>query len=149
MLRQRHRSLCTRPIAETAKGPRQFYLTKTAYNGANVLSACAPGYHMASMWEIKDTSNLRYNTVLGFNMTDSGFGPPVFPGWIRTGYTSEHSNTAGHCNCDLWTSVSDSGFGTVVSLQSLWHLGPASTVDPWVAGTEDCASHTAVWCVQD
>ena len=36
------------------KGPRKFYLTKTEHNGAQALSACAPGYHMASLWEIHD-----------------------------------------------------------------------------------------------
>ncbi len=58
-------------------GPRKFYLTKTYHNGAQALSACATGYHMASMWEIHQPSNLRYDTDLGFIVADSGFGPPV------------------------------------------------------------------------
>ena len=36
------------------KGPRKFYLTQTTHNGAQALSACAPGYHMASLWEINE-----------------------------------------------------------------------------------------------
>ena len=47
------------------KGPRKFYLTQALHNGAQALSACAQGYHMASLWEIHDTSNLRYDTDLG------------------------------------------------------------------------------------
>ena len=76
--------------------PRKFYLTKTEdYTGSQALSACASGYHMASLWEIFDTSNLRYDTALGASSTDSGSGPPVAvyfglghfegDGWIRTG----------------------------------------------------------------
>ncbi len=61
------------------KGPRKFYLTKTLHTGAQALSACATGYHMASLWEIHDPTNLRYNTELGFTSgSDSGFGPPVW-----------------------------------------------------------------------
>jgi hypothetical protein len=46
---------------------------------------------MASMWEISDPSNLRYDTQLGVTTADSGFGPPAgtsfvaFFGWVRTG----------------------------------------------------------------
>ena len=43
---------------------KSFYLTKTSHNGSQVLTACAEGYHMASLWEIFDTSNLRYDTAL-------------------------------------------------------------------------------------
>jgi hypothetical protein len=58
------------------KGLRKFYLTRTTHTGAEALSACAGGYYMASMWEIHDPSNLRYDTELGFTRGDSGFGPP-------------------------------------------------------------------------
>ena len=40
---------------------------------------------MASLGEIHDTSNLRYDTDLGLTLADSGFGPPIVFGWIRTG----------------------------------------------------------------
>ena len=66
---------------------RSFYLTQTGYNGSQALTACAEGYHMASFREIRDTSNLSYDTQLGFTQDDFGLGPPGgFAGWIRTGY---------------------------------------------------------------
>ena len=59
------------------RDPRKsFYLTRVTHNASQALSACAEGYHMASLWEIHDPSNLRYDTELGFTTDDSGFGPP-------------------------------------------------------------------------
>ena len=60
----------------SAEKARKFYLTQTGFTGSQALTACANGYHMASLWEILDPSNLRYNTTLGFTTQDSGFGPP-------------------------------------------------------------------------
>jgi hypothetical protein len=71
------------------------------FDGNETLTACAKGYHMASIWEILDTSNLSYNTDLGVIVDDSGSGPPnAIEGWIRTGdVTSDHFT-----NCKAWTS---------------------------------------------
>ncbi len=57
-------------------GARQFYLTRNRFQGDEALTACAPGYHMASLWEIHDVTYLRYNTALGSTQADSGLGPP-------------------------------------------------------------------------
>ena len=46
------------------KGARKYYLTLPQFEGDQVLTACARGYHMASLFEILDTSNLRYDTTL-------------------------------------------------------------------------------------
>ena len=54
---------------------RSFYLTQTEHTGSQALTACAEDYHMASLWEILDPSNLRYNTELGYTRADSGSGP--------------------------------------------------------------------------
>ena len=68
---------------------KSYYVTKTSHDGSEALTACAEGYHMASLWEIFDTSNLRYDTQLGATAQDSGLGPPsisgLSEGWIRTG----------------------------------------------------------------
>ncbi len=42
---------------------RQIYLTKALVNGNGALNVRSAGYHMASFWEIKDVSDLRYDTV--------------------------------------------------------------------------------------
>ena len=44
---------------------RSFYLTKATHKGFAGETACALGYHMASLWEIHEPSNLSYNTTLG------------------------------------------------------------------------------------
>jgi hypothetical protein len=72
--------------AEAAQQQRSFYLTQTLFTGAQALTACAKGYHMASLWEIFDVSNLKYNKTLGFSFTfsHSGSGPAGgIREWIR------------------------------------------------------------------
>ena len=102
-------------LAANNKGPRQFYLTKTNHTGAEALTACDVGYHMASMWEIFDPTTLRYNTELGVTRDDSGFGPPSeVIGWIRTG--NESSVNVTRPNCNSWTQSNVLALGTTVSL---------------------------------
>jgi hypothetical protein len=57
------------------KGRRKFYVTPTLHDGAHALSACATGYHMASLWEIHDTSNLTYDTDLGVTQDIRAYAP--------------------------------------------------------------------------
>src|SRR5215207_4149301 len=82
---------------------KSFYLTQTLHNGSQALTACAEGYHMASLWEIFDTSNLRYDTQLGHTSPDSGFGPPTAVGsrgWIRTGSENSAAFEGGVGSCN-------------------------------------------------
>ena len=67
-----------KPLAQSS-GLRGYYLTKSSYGPSRILTApaCASGYHFASLWEIMDPSNLKYNTDLGYTMDDSGQGPPT------------------------------------------------------------------------
>lgn len=126
-------------------GSRKFYLTRTVHAGNEVLTACAGGYHMASLWEIHDPTYLRYSTELGFTTDDSGFGPPALrEGWIRTG------SNASTKNCQAWTSASAADTGIPVSLttESLW-ASPPVVVSPWGAQPFSCNFSFPVWCVQD
>jgi hypothetical protein len=137
--------------------PRTFYLTQTTHNGSQALSACADGYHMASLWEIFDTSNLRYNTALG--TTGDGSGPPtsftvfnntVNVGWIRTGSPTASGEPPGISNCHLWTSDAETHTGTLVGLTSNWESSNVShTISPWRGLTDSCETQQLVWCVQD
>ena len=132
------------------KGPRKFYLTKTdMHNGAQALSACAEGYHMASLWEIHDPSNLQYDTELGFTLDDSGFGPPADLGWIRTGVTANGNSTPGLGNCRAWTSANPGDYGSTVRLYSTWAATSVTVVSPWVAEVRPCDQEAFGWCVQD
>ena len=130
--------------------PRKYYMTRDRYDGAHALTACAAGYHMASLWEIHETSNLRYDTERGLTRGDSGFGPPnSFSGWIRTGYQSSALSLQGAGNCNAWTSAISTDRGTFAGLQSNWSPPPAVITNLWFAGVLNCNTEVNVWCVQD
>jgi hypothetical protein len=127
---------------------RQYYLTKNDYNGADADTACASGYHMASLWEILDPSNLKYNTDLGRTMSDSGQGPVInIYGWVRTGYYNSTSGTPGAANCNVWTSSSAFELGTYAKLPTNWPAG--QDIQVWEVSTRNCGSLESVWCVED
>jgi hypothetical protein len=131
---------------------RAFYLTPLdAYDGSQALNACAAGFHMASLWEIHDPSNLRYDTTRGFATADSGSGPPSgWGGWIRTGNDAlGESNVVGAINCNAWTSNSVNHFGSGVLLQLQWGSLAESLISPWRAGGAACNIQIKVWCVED
>jgi hypothetical protein len=138
----------------TNPSPRSFYLTKDSFDGSHALTACAAGYHMASFWEIRDTSNFRYDTTLGQSSDDSGAGPPSnIAGWIRTGFRATTGTALeGEANCNVWTSNSGPNVdgGTVVWLGPEWeqNLSP-NVISPWLAAPSGCQSSNAVWCVQN
>jgi hypothetical protein len=125
---------------------RDFYLTKETVDGSHALTACAAGFHMAAMGEIREASTLRYDIVLGRTADDSGFGPPVGAGWIRSGMETHNS-----LNCNLWTSNSavDSGFVALYkpvgspTLDWILHLGAPCN------GIASGLANIGVWCVQD
>jgi hypothetical protein len=138
-------------LAAAAAAPRQFYLTQTTFMGDQTLTACAPGYHMASLWEILDPSELAYNTSLGYTSGDSGQGPATGArGRIRTGGISISGGGAGTANCKAWTSSSSSDYGTTAWLPSDWDTQPPMFV--WNAESSfssRCDSPERVWCVED
>jgi hypothetical protein len=140
-------------------GMRRYYATLSLVPGNQVWSACADGYHMASMWELYDLSNLIYNPELGAKNNDSGAGPPsVTPffnaslavkGWVRTGYVMNGSSTVGRANCDGWTSPFDYDYGTVAMLPSDWVNGEKE-VGVWHVEVQSCdGALTRVWCIED
>jgi hypothetical protein len=130
--------------------PRKFYLTRTEHTGSEALSACAAGYHMASLWEIHDPTYLRYDSALGYTKADTGSGPPAGAGahgWVRTGGSDHNGPFPGSGNCLAWTSTA--GSGTVVSLSDLWNNPELSKIDPWTPNVGSCSVDERVWCVQD
>jgi len=132
---------------------RLFYQTQATVTAGNALAACADGYHMASLWEILEPSNLQYDTVLGYTAADSGEGPPVWGGfgdygWVRTGNVSDVSATAGLANCAIWTSSIGGQSGTTAALPWNWTAG-LSNVHVWDVTTWPCSTELRVWCVED
>jgi hypothetical protein len=120
------------------KGPRTFYLTKTGHNGADALSACDPRYHMASLREIHDTSNLRYDIARGATTEDSGFGPPNQDGWIRTGHFASTDNVVGIGNCNAWKPALASDAGTLVAPVQNW-TATGTTITTWHPTLSACS----------
>jgi hypothetical protein len=107
---------------------------------------------MASLWEILDPSNLRYNTELGLTTDDSGFGPPsgiTGIGWIRTGHFASPVPPAGQANCIAWTSANSQHFGTSIYLNNNWESTDVRVVGPWLHTVVTCNALMRVWCVQD
>ena len=129
-------------------GNRKFYATENLFTGGQALTACAPGYHMASLWEILNPTTLTYNTTLGFVVGDSGSGPPDLAGRIRTGYVEGGNPAAGVGNCHAWTSSADTDWGTLVSLSANW-VANSTSISPWIAQVVTCDRPQLVWCVSD
>ena len=129
-------------------GSRMFYQTKEPHDGAQALTACDPGFHMASLWEIRDPSNLFYFASLGQTSADSGMGPPADRfGWVRTGVEAMVTNLP---NCQAWQSNSGFDVGTVVKLPPTWNTTePYVSIRPWESGSAFCIGGLPVWCVSD
>ena len=137
------------PMAPDAgsTGLRQYYLTIGNSDGASASSACASGFHMASMWEILDPSNLEYNLTLGTTSADMGYGPPGLYGWVRTGWGAETMDSAGEANCDAWSSNSGSHYGSIMNTEPDWDH--ATGIPNWNTTTQACNYSMPVWCVED
>jgi hypothetical protein len=127
---------------------RRFYLTEDGFQVNEALTACDKGFHMASLWEIFDTSNLKYDTQRGLTKDDSGSGPPFSTGWIRTGNESSNSASAGVGNCLNWISNAAGDNGTAVNLNGDWGSTTGRLTDPWLATRAACNNVLHVWCVQ-
>ncbi len=134
------------PLAATSGLRPQYYLTTSYYDGSQANTACDPGYRMASLWEVLDTTNLKYNTNRGITQGDSGQGPPAWnEGWVRTGYSSSTASTVGQGNCNVWSSSNGSYFGTSAYLPIDWAAG--QDIHVWKVNTWSCNFTLPVWCV--
>jgi hypothetical protein len=138
--------------AVTSSDARHFYVTDFNVATDATLTACSIGYHMASMWEILDPSNLVYNFAHpdAHTKADSGHGPPSFwYGWVRTGQSSSNANTGTFDNCNNWTSTSASDTGVSVRLTRTWETPPAEIGGIWDATDFSCNFTGPVWCVKN
>jgi hypothetical protein len=133
---------------------RAFYVTKTEVLPTQAPLACTSGFHMASVFEILDVSNLRYDTTFGQTASDSGQGPVTFVfGWVRTG-TSAYKDLppggqVGYQNCWGWTSVNPADYGTTVRLPGYWNTPTVTSIQPWQPMAFACSQKKRVWCVED
>jgi hypothetical protein len=128
-----------------------FYLTNSSYSTIQTLNACASGYHMASLWEILDVSNLIYDMdhPAAHTKADSGYGPPSgWYGWVRTGGASSNSSTTGTGNCLNWSSTASDVYGVAIRLAFEWEAAPGD-ISTWDATSFACSFYGPVWCVKD
>ena len=160
---------------ETRLSPKAYYLTASdEFKGDQALGACAQGFHMASLFEILDPTQLYYGYPTDpsqvFHLpdpSDQGNGPPtgVF-GWVRTGYSSAHYPAPpGATNCSAWTEGINVGpapsftiySGTTAAFAHYWSYYVDATPEyellkasPWWDFViEGCGEQQHVWCVQD
>jgi hypothetical protein len=127
-------------------------LTDANVTTDQALSTCAAGYHMASLWEIIDPSNLTYayDHPDAHTKTDSAQGPPSeWYGRVHTGANSSTFNSAGRGNCAAWTSVDSGDYGTFVRLTDAWESPPGEIGAIWDAYAFNCSLVGPVWCVGD
>jgi hypothetical protein len=138
-------------LSAIGAGNNQYYLTSAVYYPDQALTACSAGYHMASLWEILDVSNLTYDYdhPAAVSKADSGFGPPSnWYGWVRTGYDSSPSSVTGTGNCNNWTSRLITDYGVSVKLSFSWEIAPGD-ISTWDATSFTCNYVGPVWCIGD
>lgn len=133
---------------------RRFYMTRLGAIGSAARAACAAGFHMASLWEIYDPSNLSYDAELGVpgfgNANDDlGSGPPSnVPAWVRTGWSSILTPSgAGQVSCTGWTNGTIGQNGSQAALRSSW--GTPGAAWPWDVSAIQCNFPNSVWCIED
>jgi type II secretory pathway pseudopilin PulG len=150
-----------------AAQPKRYFITSTdTVQAGDAPNACGTGYHMASLFEILDPTQLQYDTTAPSAYTsttdDLGSGPPtnIF-GWIRTGHSSFSGadSAPGESNCDRYTTSAGGAYGTTVALNHLWEFALATFPNVnlyylynapwWHPERTQCNSHAHVWCVQD
>ncbi len=135
----------------TTDSKKGFYITSSNFSGSQPKTACSAGYHMASIWEILDVSNLvyAYDHPAAYTKGDSSFGPPSsWYGWVRTGYNNSTVNTAGLANCNGWTSNTAGEYGSIIRLAHDWVTAPGE-IGTWDTSTWSCGGTAPVWCIQD
>lgn len=135
------------------RGARRYYMTPAQYTGSQVLTACEPGFHFASIHEIWDHSTLEYDAVRGYQLADSGSGPPATVislqpvAWARVGGQSLSLEFNREANCGLWTSSSGSNSGGV------WKFSNAAVGtqenERWRWFSRACNSPAHVWCLEN
>ena len=124
-------------------------MTQAQVTGSEVLTACGAGYHAASLWELLTPSNLTYNTALGVTLADSGSGPPMAFGWVRTGADAltVQGTDESPSNCTAWTSSDPTNSGAVASLS--WYFTPSKMTLPWQPHYSPCSAPMPVWCLEN
>ena len=136
--------------------PKMYYLTKDSLDGGDAIKACNSGFHMASISEIQDPSNLQYanrsTTVYDSLVDGPSSGPPSnHVGWVRSGV---YPPSGFVYDCNDFSNEHDIQLGTTAALHSLSvNAGPGQSASHpttwWHAALHPCTQPKPVWCVED
>ncbi len=129
---------------------KRYYLTADTVAGADLaLTACDEGFHMASLYELTYPSNLEYDLSRGFQVPDSGSGPPATAaGWIRTGFQPWNlPDQPGRSNCVNWSSDASTDYGSRASFNPRWFEDPSFPI--FDRNHTSCNANSQVWCIED
>jgi hypothetical protein len=126
---------------------RRYYLSTGIGTGATAPAVCAAGFHMASAFELRDTSQLEYFIPLGDAEADSGRGPVSNnSGWVHTG---DASSTTTNCSGFTSAAAAQTGYRMILRFPTNWN-DPATQLSPWQASAAvACNLATNVWCIED
>jgi hypothetical protein len=146
-----------------ADNAKMYYLTKNSFDGGDAITACDSGFHMASLSEIQDPSNVQYAPgrkpaydstyeFVPFDQASDQF--PDHIGWVRSGVYPP----SGFVNdCGDFRDKYDIQLGTTMTRRSLWgednghSLYEESDPAAWWQSTQtaSCSQPEPVWCVED
>lgn len=147
------------PQGDPAPARRRYYLTTTRHDGAQAPTACAAGFHMASIWEVKEPSAGKYDGSLGVVAGDQGGGPPTlfygfqnapndFFGWIRTGFPAP-TTSGSSANCSAYSSNSNGHSGFAAGIYGEPGANGGYIQFPWIQTWLSCNQTLRVWCFED
>lgn len=141
------------------RGARRYYLTTQASNGDfDTATVCDPGFHFASIHELRDVTTLEYDARRGPTATgiDSAVGGPYTGsngwGWIRTGFASpaflSNNGEPGDADCNGWAVVGGASQGTRAKPTDTWDTPPLAA-GTWETELVFCNTTNRLWCVED
>ena len=134
---------------------KMYYLTKNSFEGCNAITACDSGFHMASISEIQDPSNLQYanrSTAEYLLLVDGQrLGPPSNRmGWVRSGV---YPPSGFVYDCEDFLERRGNHSGTTLSLNDWFEARIEQTASTpnmwWQAAHSPCSQPEPVWCVED
>lgn len=133
---------------------KMYYLTENTFDGGDAIMACDLGFHMASMSEIQDPSNLQYanRSTAAYALLVDGQklgAPSNRTGWVRSGVSPPSSAY----DCGDWRGRYDTELGNTLALYDFWyaseHDQPISGLNTWwQAARKPCSQREHVWCVE-
>lgn len=144
------------------RGARRYYLTTTVSTAdlVNLTPPCDPGFHFASIHELRDVTTLEYDARRGpasLFVVDSSVGGPSSAstgwGWIRTGYAHALFGDLfepGDSNCVGYSFGSGAApsRGVRAKPTETWNTPPLAA-GAWEVEVVGCDTTNRAWCVED